>query len=73
MAIAGQRVAQQARYAGTQSARAMGRATNARAGGPGMSDELIVQLDTGWVRIYCDPETGCEKQEPYDMKIERRV
>ena len=70
MAIAGQRVAQQAQRAGMQSSRALGRSAS-RAGAA--VDELIVQLDSGWVRIACDPETGCEKQEPYEMTLDREV
>lgn len=70
MAIAGQRAAQKAQTAGTQSARAMGRAT--RSAGPGMADELIVQLDTGWVRITVDDD-GVEQVEPYEMNLERKV
>lgn len=69
MPIAGQRSAQRAQRAGTQSARAMGRA--ARAGG-GMSDALIVQHDDGWYRIACD-EAGRECETPYEMNIEREV
>lgn len=70
MAIAGQRIAQQAQHAGTQSARAMGRRLGPRGG---LADALVVQLDTGWVRITCDPETGLEKVEPYEMTLDREV
>lgn len=70
MAIAGQRAAQGAQRAGTQSARALGRVAR-RASTD--ADVLIVQLDTGWVRITCDPETGCETQEPYEMTLDREV
>lgn len=70
MAIAGQRVAQQAQRAGTQSSRALGRAAS-RAGGT--VDELIVQLDDGWYRITEDPDTGRSVKEPYEMNIERKV
>ena len=70
MAIAGQRSAQRAQTAGTQSARAMGRAT--RAGGAGMADELIVQLYTGWHKITCG-EDGVETVTPYEMTLERKV
>jgi hypothetical protein len=51
MAIAGQRAAQPAFKAGTQSARAMGRA--ARASG-GMTSKLIVQRDDGWFLLTED-------------------
>lgn len=69
MAIAGQRSAQQPQRAGMQSSRALGRSARARGG---MADELIVQLDKGWVRLYVD-EDGLEQSEPYDMKIDREV
>lgn len=70
MAIAGQRTAQRAQTAGTQSARAMGRA--ARAGGGGLVSSLVVQLDDGWHLVTCG-EDGIERMTPYTMNTERTV